>query len=74
MDNIIAFADRKVYREYASLSTGNSGERELKRWLDRAFEALKQNAFHGIQYPRRLVPKMLCCITMDEKMTPLGIF
>jgi len=53
----IRFGDERVKKSYLDLEDKKFQEKQLKEWLDRAFEDLQRNAFCGIQIPKRLVPK-----------------
>ena len=55
MEYRVQFVDEKTKRAFEKLS--DSGEKELKHYLERAFDDLKKNPFCGIQIPRRLIPK-----------------
>ena len=45
----VKFVDERVKRAYYSLEKGDAAERELFKWLTRAFSDLEGNAFCGIQ-------------------------
>jgi Txe/YoeB family toxin of Txe-Axe toxin-antitoxin module len=53
----IIFSDEKTREEYLRLGKGRYEERQLKDWLDKAFSELENNAFCGIQIPKKLIPK-----------------
>jgi len=53
----VKFVDERVKRAYYSLEKGDAAERELFKWLTRAFSDLEGNAFCGIQVQKRLIPK-----------------
>lgn len=53
----VKFVDERVKRAYCSLETGDAAERELFKWLTRAFSDLEENAFCGIQVQKKLIPK-----------------
>lgn len=50
----IVFADDKIEKEYNSLKENS----ELKKWINRAKEDIKINAFCGVQIPKKLIPKV----------------
>ena len=50
----VVFADDKLENEYNSLDKSS----ELKKWIDRAKEDIKKNAFCGIPIPKKLIPKI----------------
>lgn len=49
----IIFADEKVEKEFNDLDSNN----DIEKWINRAREDIKKNAFCGIQLPKRLIPK-----------------
>ena len=51
----LRFGDEKLKKAYQELDAIQ--EKQLKQWLDRAFEDLEKNVFCGIQLPKRLIPK-----------------
>ena len=53
----IRFVDEKLQKTYEQLKEGRDDERKLHEWLARAFNDIRQNAFCGIQIPKRLIPK-----------------
>ena len=48
----VQFANEKVLKAYHELN-----DKDLKRFIDRAIEDIKENPFCGIQTPKRLIPK-----------------
>ena len=52
----VRFADDKLKGAFEQLKKGKGDERKLYDWLVRAFEDIEQNAFCGIQIPKRLIP------------------
>lgn len=54
----IFFADEKVRDTFAELKDSRRTEdQSLVALLDRAFDALSQNAFCGVQIPKKQIPK-----------------
>ena len=53
----IKFADEKIKESFLKLSLGTSEEKELYRQLEKLFCSLEENAFFGIQIPKKLIPK-----------------
>ena len=53
----IKFADEAIREAFEQLKEGKGEERRLYDWLVRAFNDVAQNAFCGIQIPKRLIPK-----------------
>ena len=48
----VQFTNEKVLKAYHELN-----DKDLKRFIDRAIEDIKENPFCGIQTPKRLIPK-----------------
>jgi|SRR3989344_9278593 len=53
----IFFASEKLKNNFKELEEGKSEEKELFKWLENAFKDLQENAFCGVQIPKRLMPK-----------------
>ena len=53
----IKFVDESLKKAFEQLKEGKGEERRLYDWLLRAFNDIGQNAFCGIQIPKRLIPK-----------------
>jgi len=49
----VIFADNKIEKEFEKLDDVD----ELKKYLKRAIRDIQINAFCGIQFPKRLIPK-----------------
>lgn len=49
----VVFADDKIEKEFNNLNDDD----EIKKWIRKSIEELKQNAFCGIPIPKRLIPK-----------------
>ncbi|MEK6854559.1 MAG: hypothetical protein AABX60_04435 [Nanoarchaeota archaeon] len=49
--------DESLKKAFEQLKEGKGEERRLYDWLLRAFNDIEQNAFCGIQIPKRLIPK-----------------
>jgi len=52
----VRFSDDKIRSSFEGLEKTKDGKR-VKGWLIRAFEDIEENAFCGIQIPKRLIPK-----------------
>lgn len=52
MKSKIQFADNKIQKLFEKIS-----DDDLKKQLIRAFDNLEENAFCGIQIPKKLIPK-----------------
>jgi hypothetical protein len=57
MKSKVVFADDRLKKAYESLKTSKTEDKCLSEWLDRAFDDISENAFCGIQIPKRLIPK-----------------
>ncbi|MBI3051620.1 hypothetical protein HYY74_04120 [Candidatus Woesearchaeota archaeon] len=53
----IRFADQKLKEAFEKLKEGKGDEKQLYDWLVRAFKDIEENAFSGIQIPKKLIPK-----------------
>jgi len=53
----IMFIDEPTKKAYETLKTGTREERRLYKTLMRAFRRLTENAFCGIQIPKRQIPE-----------------
>ena len=53
----IQFADEKVKEAVEELKKYDKDEKGLYRYLSDAFREIEENAFCGIQIPKRLIPK-----------------
>jgi|TARA_Y100000031_G_C8019458_1_gene291839 Txe/YoeB family toxin of Txe-Axe toxin-antitoxin module len=51
----IQFVDEKIKKEFKILRSSNN--KELSRALDKTLREIQDNAFCGIQIPKRLIPK-----------------
>ncbi len=49
----VTFADLKTQKSFFELNEND----DIKKYIKRAIEDIKQNAFCGIQIPKRLIPK-----------------
>lgn len=49
----VAFVNDQIEKGFLSLNEDDN----LKKWIKRAIDDLKQNAFCGIPLPKRLIPK-----------------
>jgi len=53
----IQFADEKVKNAFYELENAKGDEKQLYDWLVRAFNDIEDNAFCGVQIPKKLIPK-----------------
>lgn len=58
MKSKIKFADARVEKALQELKDSNTEDKKLHKWIFRAFDDLEENAFYGIQLPKRLIPKI----------------
>lgn len=57
MKSKVVFADEKLKNAFDKLKDSKTEDKILKKWLERAFSDLEENAFCGIQIPKKLFPK-----------------
>lgn len=57
MKSEVFFGDEKLKSTYEELKNSKTEEKQLYEWIQRAIEDLGENAFCGIQIPKRLIPK-----------------
>ena len=57
MKSKVVFGDEKVKASLEKLKSSKTEDKKLYGWLTRALEDLEQNAFCGIQIPKKLFPK-----------------
>jgi Txe/YoeB family toxin of Txe-Axe toxin-antitoxin module len=53
----VVFADEKLEKAFDKLKNSKAEDKELCKWLNRAFDDLANNAFCGILVPQKLIPK-----------------
>lgn len=58
MNSEINFADEKVKKNFEELKDSKSEDKLLYKWICRAFEDLKENAFCGIRIQKKLIPNI----------------
>jgi len=57
MKSEIKFAEARTEKALQDLKSSKTEERKLYKWILRAFDDLQENAFCGIQIPKRLIPE-----------------
>ncbi len=57
MKSKVKFADQKLGLVFQSLKDSKTEDKKLHAWLVRAIEDIEENAFCGIQIPKRLIPR-----------------
>ena len=53
----IKFADDKIKKAFEELEHSTTEDKQLYKFLTQAFENLEENAFTGIQIPKKQIPK-----------------
>lgn len=53
----IRFVDKNIREAFYKLEKGDNSERELFKFINQALDNIEENAFCGIQIPKRLIPK-----------------
>lgn len=53
----VHFVDEKLKKTFEELRDGTFEERKIHEWLIKAFSGIQQNAFCGIQIPKKLIPE-----------------
>lgn len=53
----IIFSSEKLKAALERLKSSKTEDKNLYKWIIRAFEDLENDAFSGIQIPKRLIPK-----------------
>jgi len=54
----VVFADAKLKDAFEKLKESRTEDLRLYSWLSRAFDDIADNAFCGIQIPKKLIPKV----------------
>lgn len=53
----IRFVEKNIKNAFNKLKTGDNSERELFKFINQALDNIEDNAFCGIQIPKKLIPK-----------------
>ena len=53
----VIFHSKELYDIYKKLETGNSEDQKLYKWITRAINDLKEDAFSGLAIPKDRIPK-----------------
>ncbi|MEM2713949.1 MAG: hypothetical protein QXE64_02525 [Candidatus Pacearchaeota archaeon] len=56
MKSEVYFADEKVKKAFEKLKNSKTEDQMLYKWIKRAINDLSENAFCGIQIPKKLIP------------------
>lgn len=51
------FVDNSIKEAFYKLETGDESEKKLFKLIDKAISGIEENAFSGIQIPKKLIPK-----------------
>ncbi len=53
----VKFVNKKLKDAFEKLKDSKLEDKNLYEWLERAFKDIEENAFCGIQIPKKLIPK-----------------
>jgi Txe/YoeB family toxin of Txe-Axe toxin-antitoxin module len=53
----IRFADKNIQNALYKLEEGDDSEKQLYKFINQALDNIEENAFCGIQIPKKLIPK-----------------
>lgn len=59
MKSVVHFGNEKLKKVYEELKNSKVEDKMLYTWISRAINDLTENAFSGIQIPKRLMPKFI---------------
>ena len=57
MKSQIKFAETKTKEAFEKLQSSKTEDQKLHKWINRAMDDLEEDAFCGIQIPKKLIPK-----------------
>ncbi len=57
MKSQVFFADPKIQKAFEDLKDSKTEDKKLYKWIDRAIDDLEEDAFCGIQIPKKQIPK-----------------
>jgi Txe/YoeB family toxin of Txe-Axe toxin-antitoxin module len=58
MKSVVRFADSKLKESFNNLKSSKTEDKKLFDWINRAIDDLEENAFYGVQIPKKLIPKV----------------
>ncbi len=58
MKSVVYFGDMKLKASYEQLKDSRVEDNILYKWISRAIIDLEENAFCGVQIPKKLMPKI----------------
>ena len=53
----IRFAENKVKEAFEKLKKSKTEDKHLHKWINRALDDLEEDAYCGIQIPKKLIPR-----------------
>ena len=53
----IRFVDKNIREAFYKLEKGDNSERKLFKFINQALDNIEENAFCGIQIPKKIIPK-----------------
>lgn len=57
MKSKVFFGDTAIQASFQQLKSGKTEDKQLHKWISRAIQDIKENAFCGTQIAKRLIPK-----------------
>jgi mRNA-degrading endonuclease RelE of RelBE toxin-antitoxin system len=57
LNSRVVFRNKELFNTYKKLEDGNSEEQKLYKWITRAIQDLKEDAFSGLSIPKDRIPK-----------------
>lgn len=57
LPSTIRFAEKNIEEAFYKLEEGDDSERELFKFINEALDNIEENAFCGVQIPKKLIPK-----------------
>jgi mRNA-degrading endonuclease RelE of RelBE toxin-antitoxin system len=64
----VVFQNKKIFSAYKKLEKGDNLNKKLYKWISRAVDDLKKDAFSGILISEKQVPKSYKKIFKDKRM------
>lgn len=58
LHSTIRFVDEKLRDSLYKLEKGDDSEKELFKFINQALDSIEENAFCGIRFPKKLIPKV----------------
>ena len=57
MKSRVVFADKQLKEAFDKLENSKTEDKDVYKWLNRAFDDICENTFCGIQIPKKQIPK-----------------